>query len=82
MTDLEWKLFVNNLKVGHNHKTNADYLHEMKTRIYLAFPDARVDESLSSCNSRMVHAVTVTCGQRVFGFTVELPLIGAWNSKA
>lgn len=82
MTDTQWKLFVQNLHVGHKHDTNADYLHAMVSRIYLTFPDAKIEESLAGHNGRMVHAVRAVCGEHELGFYVELPLTGKWNGKA
>lgn len=82
MNETEWVLFVNAIKVGHQHETNADYLHEMKSRILLRFPDAVIRETLAGRNNRMVHQVSVKCDQRTFGFHVELPLSGEWTRKA
>ncbi len=82
MTDLEWKLFVQNLNVGHKHETNGDYLHEMVSRVYLTFPDSQIIESVVECNGRIVHAVNVVCDGRELGFHVELPLTGVWKGKA
>ena len=82
MTDLEWKLFVQNLNVGHKHETNGDYLHEMVSRVYLAFPDAQIKESVAGYNGRIVHAVSMQCEGRELGFHVELPLTGVWRGKA
>lgn len=82
MTESEWNLFVHNLKIGHDHATNADYLHELKSRIYLRYPHADITETVMGHNKRIVHALMVKCEGQQAGFIVELPLSGKWERKA